>query len=264
MRFSTSIIFLLGFVLCFGRPSFAKIEEIKSMRDIESAITDDTLVVLDIDNTIIHPTTYLGSDEWHYYLYRIYKINGVDEKEILSKTTDVWNKTQSLIEIELAEKGTPDLIKKLQGRGIKIMSLTARDGAIADLTIKHLKSLGVDFSKSSLLEADKELPWPEGGVLVRGGIIFVGENNVKGKVLSQFLQKIKFIPRKVVFVDDRQKHVRSVDKEMGDLGVPCVSFRYGALDERVKSFEAFFSLFSESGPKDKWMADLFLLGQIKK
>ena len=42
---------------------------------------------------------------------------------------------------------------------------------------------------------------------------------------------------RILFVDDKQSNVESVELWLGKAGIPHQSFRYGAADPRVKSFQ---------------------------
>ena len=51
----------------------AEIRETKFMQEVMSAIDSETLAIFDIDNTLIEPIGNMGSDQWFYYLIKIYE-----------------------------------------------------------------------------------------------------------------------------------------------------------------------------------------------
>jgi hypothetical protein len=264
LRFFCPVLILFSLSLA-AVPSNAEIREIKSIREVVPSLAEGTLIVFDIDNTLMAPTGYLGSDEWFYLLYKVYRINGADESGIARTAMDVWNKTQWRIDVKAVEKETPLLIKKEQAKGNKVMALTARTFDIADRTIAQLGTIGIDFSSASV--SGKESIFPktdfksDDDVLVKKGIIFVGESNVKGKVLAYYLQKMNYHPKKVVYIDDREKHVKSVSETLETIGIPCLSFRYGAADEKVKRFNEVFSEVSVRTKEEEELSRLFLYGE---
>src|SRR5262249_22950074 len=87
------------------------VTEVKSMREVVPSIEKGTLVVFDLDNTLIAPTSQLGSDQWFYYLYDVYAAYGIQGKEIDHQAMDTWNKAQWLIKPRAVEPETPAMIK---------------------------------------------------------------------------------------------------------------------------------------------------------
>jgi phosphoserine phosphatase len=230
------ILVLLALLPC--PPGRAEVREIKTMSQIAPHIDDSTLVVFDLDNTLIEPVGNLGSDQWYDYLIRRYvEVERLPKKEAIRKATDLWNKVQWLIEVKAVEAGTPDLIKKFQDRGVRLMGLTSRTPSIADRTLAQLASVGVYLDRCTVHDKELKLKGDEDARYTHG-VLFVGESNDKGKVLVQFLRQIDRVPKKVVFVDDRHKHVANVEKAARELKIGYVGLRYGATDAKVKQFGA--------------------------
>lgn len=254
----------LFFLTCFTvHMAQAEIREIKSMKEVIDSLEAETLLVFDIDNTLLEPTGQLGSDQWFYYLYDALKLQGVEASEVPAQAMKIWNETQPLISMKAVEAITPDLVKGQQIRAVKMMALTARTLDIAPLTIKQLQSINISFGEPVALTADFRIPKKELGsaddALFSKGVMLVGESNNKGKVLAYLLKKINLTPKKVVFVDDKFKHVQDMEVIMAGLQIPYVGLRYGAADEKVKVFT---EIMAEA--KDKKYADLFFYGKTFK
>ena len=213
----------------------AEIRETSRMSEVIKAVDTKTLLIFDLDNTVIEPTNQLGSDQWYYFLERKYReIDGLDGDQAYKKAMHVWNRTQDVIKMKPVENDVPKLLRQAQARGIKTIGLTARTLDVAATTLRQLASIDVDLSKGSIHKPDIEIRSKD---LARytGGILFVGDRNVKGEVLTQFLKLIKHEPKRIVFVDDKLKHVQSVEAAMKELKIPYIGFRYGAADEKVKA-----------------------------
>lgn len=58
-------------LLLLAAAARADVREIKSMAEIVPEIRSTTLLVLDIDNTLVEPVGNIGSDQWYYYLEKI-------------------------------------------------------------------------------------------------------------------------------------------------------------------------------------------------
>jgi phosphoserine phosphatase len=207
--------------------------EIRSMAEIEPFIDDGTLLVFDLDNTLIEPVGNLGSDQWFHFLVRKFtEVDRLDEKEAAARAMKLWNKAQWLVEVKAVEPLTPNLIRRQQDRGIKTMGLTAREPEIAGRTLELLERVGVRLGRSTVHDAERKA----GGGLFKQGVLFVGEGRDKGDELVKFLREIRYAPAKVLFVDDRLDHVVNVEKACRRAGIDYLVFRYGATDAKVEQF----------------------------
>lgn len=225
--------------LWIAAPAAAEVREIKQITEVEPAIDDQTLVVFDIDNTLLEPLTTLGSDQWFDYLVdQGKKVRRQSEDKAIADAVVVWNRVQEDVQVRPVETETPALIKRLQARGVRIVALTARASGAAAVTERQLRSIGVDLSKNPLprpavrpkQKQDTSQPWV-------GAILFLGENQSKGEALTGVVRSLPQPPSKVVFVDDKARHTQSVDQAMAKLKIPVVAFRYGASDARVAAFD---------------------------
>lgn len=233
---------LVLFLILTGSAS-AEIREVQSIAEvteIHKKVDQETLVILDVDNTLITAEGNLGSDQWFYYLFKVYKMAGIDEKRALVKAVDTWNRVQSSIHVRAVEKAFPVWVNQLQADGVRTLALTARGEEISDITSKQLQSIEVRFKGRSLVDHELKISGKslesKADALFREGILFVGENNDKGKVLVHFLRRVGYSPKKIIFVDDKVKHVNNMEAAVKALGIPCFNYRYGAWDAQVKMF----------------------------
>jgi len=214
----------------------AEIREAYSLPEVVPFVDDSTLLVVDIDNTLLEPEGSLGSDQWYYFLVRKYiQFDGMEEKAANEKAMHVWNQSQWLVRVRAVEKVTPSIIRQLQDRGIRVMGLTARTLDIINKTFAQLESAGIDLNRSPVPSNTVEFQ-SDDVARYEKGILFVGESNDKGKALVQFLQQSRHLPAKIVFVDDKLRHVQNVERALSMVNVRFLSFRYGAADEKVRLF----------------------------
>lgn len=211
-----------------------------------------TLLVLDIDNTLIEPKPdpksdkysvfqpQVGSDQWFYSLYRLFEKKPSEDLLLDKRLMTIWNDTQFAISVKPVEKITPGFLQSQYKLGIKTLLLTARRPDISDVTLRQLQSVGYTPAAHSIYDGEVTLPKEEFGTedfaQYKRGILTVGEGNSKGVVFVKFLKKIGFQPKRVVYVDDREKHVHTMEKALSEAKIPYFGFRYGALDEKVKKY----------------------------
>lgn len=221
----------------------ADVREIKSMSEIVSEIRPTTLLVFDVDNTLVEPVGNVGSDQWYDYLLKAYARDGLDAAAAEKKAGETWTRTLASVKVKPVEDLTPILVRAQQARGLKILALTARGVEDAPATFAQLKAIGIDLASSAVRKEDLA---PEGAGRYSRGVYFVGDGPDKGKALLAFLKEIGLRPTRVVFVDDKPRHAGNVDAALTAAGIPCVSFRYGAADEKVRAFKEVMSEASDA------------------
>lgn len=233
---SKIIIFLL-LILSFG--SQAEIKEIKSLQEINKELEDPELLwVFDIDNTIIRPEGNLGSDQWYYFLVdHIKNIDKISTSKAHYQAEAIWNATQSLIKTKSVEPITASFITSLQNNKKNTIALTARNFSICEITKTQLKNNGINFNISSP-QFDNNILEIANGVYYHEGIIYQGEANNKGQILVDFIGQLKAPPKKVIFIDDKEKNVINVHKALEALGIDHIEFRYGQTDKLVEMFNS--------------------------
>lgn len=194
-----------------------------------------TLVLTDIDNTIMHAASHLGSCEWGEHLLQDLMKKGVSENEAQSIEGILWKTVQPHIPIQLVDPKTPDIISGLQRLGIQVLGLTARAPHDSDYTHKQLKSLGIDLSKFKAIRTELDLQHP---ALFEDGIIFANSYNKKSEALITFMQQHNFYPDFVIYIDDRLHHLHDVTEVLKPLGINCIGIRLSQADAKANEFQA--------------------------
>lgn len=223
--------------LLLSLPAAAEVVEIESMKEIQPKLEPGTLVVFDIDNTLVEPLGNIGSDQWYYYLVKAVARDDakLTPEQAEEKAAEVWTRTLGTVTVKPVEELTPPLIRHIQARGLKTMALTARGREDAAATFAQLKAIGVDLASQPVHGKDRDAE--EKGFYSRG-VFFAGEGPDKGVALARFLKAIGLAPKAVVFVDDKPHHAKNVDRALTAAGIPVTAFRYGAADAKVAAFNA--------------------------
>lgn len=182
-----------------------EIYEIKSMSEVGQWIIPETLVIFDLDNTLFESKSIVAHANWFHDILKKYPDQ---EKKILKKA---W-KAIKMAEYKPVEAMTPDLIKSWQNKGIHIMALTSRDLEVLEPTLRQVKSIGVDFSKTVPRRQKKSKYLYE-------GILFANNNYPKGEALKSFLEDSDFKPQRIILIDDLKNNLFSVCKVMGAIGL---------------------------------------------
>ena len=202
----------------------------------ESEYNRDTLVMFDLDNTLITPPAHsdLGSDQWFYALFQKELQKGLTEQKAVNTILPLYKQVIAHIDFVAVEHDTSVVVSSLQKRDISVIGLTARSLDLARRTVEQLAHIGIIFDKTDPVECP--IQYGDGKpALYLGGIIFTG-NYSKGEVISAWLKQTNYTPKKVIFIDDKLKNVISVEQALGHCSFPFYGLRYDYLDKRVEKF----------------------------
>ena len=211
-----------------------KILESKDIADVLSYADLETLVIFDVDNTLLEPTQLIGGTAWFGHMLEKFQARGMNEQEAIKQAYVVWIQLQQVIKIKTVEKQTASVVKQLHEKNIKTMGLTARGFALAHRTSEQLYSLGISLDANTIYQDDVILDESAGFVK---GTLFLDPAGNKGERLFQFFDKINYEPPKILFVDDMPEFMESVHDAVVAKEIPFVGLRYGVADDRSLTFE---------------------------
>lgn len=218
-------------------PLHSAIHEISNMEEILPYVDAKTWLVFDIDNTLIEAKQMLGSDQWYsHQVMEMQKIPQEQKERRAHELRALFKKVQVIADMQPVEAITPQLLEDLQKRGNTLMALTARyPKTLVSITMKHLKESKIDFKKTAPHQEKIDF-YLQDPVKYRSGVLFVGDNN-KGKAFVAFLKRSAVKPEKIIFVDDKQKHVENMGQALEELNINYEGFRYSHADEKVNNFD---------------------------
>lgn len=221
--------------LLISFPLFGKIIEVTHFDEIKEHLTSDTLIILDIDNTLITPIQEVGTDQWFCHRRDWYEIQGRTSSEALELALAEWEAIQNITQVKAVEAQTPEIVQNLQ-KHFPVMGLSTRGLALATRTVYQLKDIGMDLSISAPSKEDVPLLNPQ-AILFRKGILFTSGTH-KGKALLKLFEKLNFHPKRVVFINDKATNLREVEVACEERKIPFTGLRYGFLDDKVKAFRS--------------------------
>lgn len=266
---------LLAVVLLVSLGLVARASQLESTKDfadaaaavdryIENYGAEHVLLALDIDNTIMSMDGDLGSDhwfEWQNYLLN----NEPNSPHLVSKTFSGLLKVQGILyernHMHPTQPDEPELIGKLQKKGISAILVTSRGPEFRGPTERELKRCSYNFAPTALPVRDNpdgtylafDPKSPEKSGLTRSEItkykltsprpveyvngIFMTAGQHKGMMLLTLLKKSTRDIKAIVYVDDNVHHVGSVFSAAVARSIDVASFHYEHEDNVVKHFE---------------------------
>ncbi|MFC1842511.1 DUF2608 domain-containing protein [Candidatus Dependentiae bacterium] len=201
------------------------------------------IVIFDIDNTVSE--NFADLDSWIPHKIDYLQNKGVSQNDAKSLVLSAYFTMQDFTDMTPIGN-SPKIIKNLQCKKIPVMALTNRSIPIADRTIVQLKDINIDFVKTSPYKKELLLPLKY-NVRFSNGVIFTASND-KGQALIAFLKKTGYKPKKVIFIDDKLKHVKSVERALDqynsalqkdalDGEIEFIGMRFSLQDKKKKLFD---------------------------
>jgi len=225
----------LFFTLAYVTSLTADIYEAAHFCELKKYVQPNSLVLLDIDDTLLLPVQTLGTDIWFIDRLKEHQFSGLSKSEALDKTLAQWEAIRHLTKVKIVEPGTEEIVAQLQAQKIPVFGLSTQGLALATRTLMQLLSLGIDLTKTC--PCDKDVYFMNGqGVLYRNGLLFTS-GTPKGKALRTFFELIGYKPQHIVFINDKKAHLLDVESEVEAMGIPFTGLRYSYGDERVANYD---------------------------
>ena len=212
----------------------------EAMADLESA-DQKTLIILDVDSTLIRPDSIL----LHPHVVRKHKEELKKVYSILTPNEKhVFNHCLIACPSVLVESAIVSVLQCLQKKKIPMIAMTnAKPGIFDDsgrrfheVRLQQLQTVGIDCPLHPFPDHVFETGIPTYGDfprLINGILYCCGLHNTKGDMLKAFLQECspKGFPR-VILLDDKRKHLESVASTLKESfpGIEFIGYHYKASD----------------------------------
>lgn len=222
---------------------FSETRIIHSLNEISmEEFTPKTLVMCDQDDVLIYPQDALMQNwrsNWKPQGIRIWTAE---------EDTIAWMN----VKFQLMDPAGPQFIKTLNERGIPTIGFSSfamdQPGIVESIPVwrdQHLRELGIHF------KVEKEIVFPgqigyippsfEKGILYCSDFYKKDKDN-KGRTLSIFLDWLDWTPELIVLIDDGEKHIDSVQKELDRRKIPFIGYLYipkdlDPIDEEVAELQ---------------------------
>ena len=223
--------------LCLSLSSLSSaVYETAHFSELPQYVTPDTLVILDIDVTLLIPDQTLGCDVWFREQLARHQREQMSDDEAWDLALAQWEAVRHLTQVKIVEEGCQEIVSGLQSRGVRVMGLTTQGLALANRTVRQLQSLGIDLSASAPSQQDQYFINGQ-GVLYRDGVLFTAGTS-KGESLLKLLELLDYEPACIVFLNDKMSHIRDLVGPVELVGIPVIGLRYSYSDARVAGYRS--------------------------
>jgi hypothetical protein len=205
-----------------------------------------TLVVLDIDDTLLEAAHFVGSDKWYNWQKNRDSISA-NNKPLNISDGEKFNCISSLLgtffELGSTHLTQPNLATILQQfEPYDRLLLTARTTSYRIPTERELAKFALNFRDSHLLDDNVGLLFDlnDGNrtakVSYQHGVALASGLN-KGKVLKALLQKVNKQYDYIYFVDDSLKNIRNMEKSWQNDKTMVKNFHFTRVDKSISKNE---------------------------
>ncbi len=215
----------------------ALIIEAPHFKDLVVHARSDTLLVLDIDDTLLITAQMLGCDEWFQDRLSLHQQEGNSKEVVLEQALAEWEAVRHLTAMEIVESSAEKIIRDLQAKGYAIMGLTTQGLSLATRTVLQLQDKQIDLSLTAPFPEDCLFQNDHHGVLYRKGILFTSGSH-KGKALFTLMDRMGKRFRKIVFLNDKASHLAEVELVAKEREVEFVGLRYAYSDARKERYRS--------------------------
>jgi len=229
---------MMGLVLLLPSLLSAEFLETSNIEDVYSKVDKETLVLLNMTDTISDSVLSLGARPWrHFIRQNIQKIQSLDKAGNLH---DRWTYyVARKIPVKPVQKEIVTWIDSLQKNGTPVFCATGRGRNvwyctfienIDNFTECQFKSIGVDFAKTQVPEALQNID----SKYFHNGIFYT-DPYVLGEFLDIVLET-GYRPKKIVVVNDKQSELQSVDQKLTEAGIDHVCVLYQRTEKERQAF----------------------------
>lgn len=197
--------------------------------------TDETLLLIDVDQTLLEPTGLVGTGMW-CNLIRTNAFEKYHHQETAIKAeAEARLMVAPLLTYQCIEPETAHLVNQLQQQKINILAFTARDPLLADHTRADLASCNINFTKQiplSLTKCDSLTH------CMKYGIIFCKSQCSKGIALADLLRNNHCLYTTIMFVDDAIHNLQNAQEELEkhNPDLPFIGIHYVPVPILTKAF----------------------------
>ena len=159
----------------------AEITETNEIASIFEHINEQSLVLFNVTGVLYEPSITLCDKQWRDYFDKRVQAIAADQANAERFINRIKNEIVNNIPKKCLEKNTPELIRRLQADGIKVLGITKKNLSnsysqnFGQITNKHLLSLGIDLEKTLDYLSLKE-PNEEDSFTFRYGLIFTNKH----------------------------------------------------------------------------------------
>ena len=185
---------------------------------------DAKLVAVDLDLTLLKPTTSCSYPKFYRYKTLFYeKIVNDDEKALNMALCDAMA-IYYIDPFSLTEDSVLLFLSELNEMKIPVIGITSRGAGLALATNNHLNNNKISLGSHFLIQ--KEISFSLSRLaLFRYGVLFTAGQS-KGICLQKLLKIAKFNPKNITYIDNEIHHIENIKEVFGKTDIYFEFYHY--------------------------------------
>lgn len=241
--FCVQFLLITSFLLNHLLAEITTTDDLTPIYEAVQAVDEHALVIFDVNDVLMIPADQLLRKPYKTrFKEAIARVAALRGSETASSLEIIVKRHHRVVLVDPKMVSMLNILKK---KSVTTIALTNAGSGVMkgggtreDLMLEQLRSVGIDFRGSfpslDVMSFAGDMPSGEGGApLFKNGVIFTGFLS-KGQVLQSFLQKVDFHPSQIVFVDDKQINLESVETFCTEKRIPFRGFRYTGSENHGK------------------------------
>ena len=239
MLFIFSFIVLSQNLFALGKFEVKKHIEVFQYIAEQNYKSSETLIVYDIDNTLLKTSNEFGSDQWFNWQSKQVEASSSNAlAKSFNELIEVQNQVFTLGKTQLVENEIIGILDYFKKNKISMIALTSRSPSMRDVTFRELARHQISFDSTKIgldLFPEFIISNPNQNALYQAGVFMTSGMN-KGEMIKYLLAKFNSKFANIIFIDDHERHTNRVYEALAPMGINIDTFRYGHEDENVQTF----------------------------
>ncbi len=206
----------------------------------------DTLVIFDIDDTLLENRNFVGSGKWYNWQRGRTVSDASGNSFVIDKNQQfycIFRALGTMFEIASTELTQPNAVEIFNNlKNYDLMILTARTAKFRPATERELKKNGIELADKHLSSVKQGLSFQLNDtrrtdtVTYSKGIVMSSGLN-KGLVLKNILGKANRTYKNIYFIDDSAKNVKQMSDVWKNSSTNFKIFHYMKVDKSISKEE---------------------------
>lgn len=215
-----------------------------ALKQAQTMPPDTTLIVFDIDDTLLTATEFFGSDKW--YDWQRGRALGKNGQTLHTSKNDqvscLFDTLGMAFEIAINQPTQQDMADLIHGVENDVLILTARSDHYRGATMRELARNDLDFSDKALTPPDVAYRYTftldgRSATVSYADGVFMVQGMDKGVMLLDLLKRVDRKYDAIVFIDDKSKNIDNMANALKSAGIDFYGFHYTRIDKSVTAKE---------------------------
>ena len=227
--------FFLGIAMLFAVSTHAEIKSIQRFDEVVPFVDKNTLVLINISDTIYTSKTTMGRKKWRVFLKE--RVLNLIQNHPSDFANQLEGRIVQMSPKTLLDKNIPNDIKEMQTTEAIVLGVTMKNRSptyfnhFDERVTDHLHGFGINFSDSSIhFNEGKNQP------SIYKGVLFT-EKTSYASALEKLYAKVPTLPRHIILIEDNLSELKDVEGFANDAHIQYTGFHYVIAHNQADAYD---------------------------